>query len=447
MPVKWPIDLYRVAPGTRECGIVVKTSSKVIIGVVVAAVVVGGGVVTALSLAEKPDPAESLITEVAEVRTITATVAASGEVRAVDQLGLTFATAGEIISIDVEPGDQVSAGDVLATLDTTALDAAIAAAESTLASARDGVAAANVAEAQAQQAINNADWQMAMAQAALEAARDLDSDSNRSEEIASARARIAAAEAERDTAEYSQARVPGQKAAANAALASAQAGLDSAKANLDKASLTAPMSGTVLAVDVEVGDVVTTASADAFVVADLGAFEVTANFAEADITEIVEGQVVNIVFDALPDDTRTGTVTHVGLVGEVDPSGGTLTTYDVTVSIPDAPAKLRVGMTAQIDVITDETVDVVAVPVAALITEGDKTLVNVLDGDVIRAVEVEVGSQGGNFVEIVSGLVGGETVVIGDVGEFPVVSDEWEPGSGPPPGVEDQQRQEEQFSE
>lgn len=424
-----------------------KKSSKIIIAIAAASVVVGGGVIAALSFAETPDPAESLITEVVEVRTVTATVAASGEVRAVDQLGVSFGVAGEIATIEVEAGDEVQEGDLLATLDTTALEASLAAAQSTLASARDGVSAANLAEAQAQQAINSADWQIAMAQASLEAARDLDSDNNRAEELDSARARIAAAEAERDTAEYLQARVPGQKAAASAALASAQAALESAEANLDKATLRAPMSGTLLTVDVERGDAVSSATPDAFVIADLGGFEVTANFAEADIIEIVEGQSVNIVFDALPEDTRVGTVTKVGLVGEVDPAGGTLTTYEVTVSIPNAPEQLRVGMTAQIDVITDETADVVAVPVAALNSEGDKTIVNVLDGDVIRAVEVETGSQGGNFVEILSGLVGGETVVIGDVGEFPVVNDEWEPGTGPPPGVEDQQRQEEQFSE
>ncbi len=89
----------------------------------------------------------------------------------------------------------------------------------------------------------------------------------------------------------------------------------------------------------------------------------------------------------------------------------------------------------------------VAAPAAALNVEGDKTVVNVVEADgTIRAVVVETGSEGGGYVEITSGLSGGETVVIGDVGEFPVVGGDWEPGTGPPPGVEDRQRQREQFN-
>jgi multidrug efflux pump subunit AcrA (membrane-fusion protein) len=104
-------------------------------------------------------------------------------------------------------------------------------------------------------------------------------------------------------------------------------------------------------------------------------------------------------------------------------------------------------MTAQINIITDQTPGVVAVPVAALNIEGDQTVVNVLESDgTIRAVYVETGVEGGAFVEILSGLEGGETVIIGDVGEFPVVGGDWEPGTGPPPGVEDRQRQQEQFN-
>ena len=423
-----------------------KKSTKVIIGVAAAAVLVVGGVITAQALAPQPDPTEVLLTDSVTVQDVTTTVAASGEVKATDQMGVKFAVAGDVLSVAVEAGDVVSEGDVLATLDTVALEAALATARSTLASARDGVSAANLAEAQAQQAINTADQALAAGAKALADAKDLSS--NRSEGVASARAQIGAAEAQRDTAEYQQARVPAQKAAASAALASAQAGLESAQANLEKASLTSPMSGTILSVSVEEGDSVTSAGADLFVIADLGGFEVTANFAESDIVGIEEGQEVNIDFDALPAESSTGTVTELGLLGQVDPSGGTLTTYQVTVAVDSPPAKLRVGMTAQVNIITAETSNVVAAPAAALNVEGDKTVVNVVEADgTIRAVVVETGAEGGGYVEITSGLSGGETVVIGDVGEFPVVGGDWEPGTGPPPGVEDQQRQREQFSE
>lgn len=425
-----------------------KKSTKITLGVVIGVAVVGAGVATAVSLANQPDPVEQLITSEVEVRTISTTVAASGEVQAADQLGINFAVAGEIASIDVDAGDVVSAGDVLATLDPTALESAVATAENALASARDGVSSANLAEATAQQAINSADQALAAAEQAIANAKD--SETNRSEAVATANRQLAAAQAQRDTAEYQQARVPLQKAAAATALASAEAGLEQAEANLEKATLRAPMSGTVLMVSAEEGDAVTTAGGDVFIVADLGSFEVTANFGESDITAIEEGQSVQVDFDAIAGEAREGTVTEVSLMGQVDPSGGSLTTYPVTVSITDPPEQLRVGMTAQIDIITAENVDVVAAPVSALNVRGDDVVVNVLGAnDTVQEVVVETGTQGSNFVEITSGLEGGEIVVIGDVGEFPVVStdEEFDPATGPPPGVEDQQRQEEQFNE
>ena len=421
------------------------TRTKIILGVVAGLVVVGGGVITAVSLSSSPDPLKELLTETVDVRTISTTVAASGEVQAADQLGVKFAVAGDVADVLVEAGDVVSEGDTLATLNDFDLRAAVIAAESTVATRIDGVQAANLAEAQAQQAINTADQALAAAELALETAKD--ATSNRSESVANANRQIAAAEAQRDTAEYQQARVPAQKSAAYAALESAETALAQAEANLEKATLRAPMAGTILSVSVERGDTVTTAGADLFTIADLGAFEVTADFAESDIVEIVEGQSVRLEFDALPDETREGEVTHVALQGVVDASGGSLTTYEVTVSVPDPPALLRVGMTAQVDIITAENADVVAAPVAALRVKGDQTVVNVISpGGTVAEVVVETGSQGSNFVEITSGLEGGETVVIGDVGNFPIViDDEFDPWTDT--SVEDLDRQEETFRE
>ena len=423
-----------------------KKSTKITLGVIAGVVVVGAGVITAVSLANQPDPTESLITAEIEQRTIATTVAASGEVQAADQLGVNFAVAGEVLTVEVDSGDTVNAGDVIATLDPTALQVALESAESSVASARDGVSVANLAEAQAQQAINSADGALTRAENDIEDAKDRDDDAA----LAQANRDLASAQAQRDTAEYTQARVPGQKASAQAALQAAQASLEQAQANLDKATLRAPMAGTVLRVDVEAGDAVTTAGPDAFLIADLGGFEVTANFSESDIIVIEEGQIVQVDFDAIPGESSTGTVTEVSLLGEADPSGGSLTTYPVTVTIDNPPTGLRVGMTAQIDIIIDESADVIAAPVAALNVRGEDVVVNVLLADgTIQEVVVETGTQGSNFVQITSGLEGGETVVIGDVGDFPVVSsdDEFDPATGPPPGVEDQQRQQETFQD
>ncbi len=423
-----------------------KKSTIIALSVTAGVVVVSAGVITAVSIANQPDPAESLITATVEQRTIATTVAASGEVQAVDQLGVNFAVSGQVASVAVDAGDSVAEGDIIATLDPTALEVALESAQSSLAGARDGVSVANLAEAQAQQAINSADQAIAAAQQAIEAAKD----SNSKEAEATANRQLASAQAQRDTAEYTQARVPGQKLSARAALEAAQAGLEQAQANLEKATLRAPMSGTILRVDIEQGDSITTAGPDAFVIADLGGFEVSADFSESDIVDIESGQSVEVDFDAIPDQSSVGTVTDVSLQGTADPTGGSLTTYGVVVSVDDPPTGLRVGMTAQINIIIEENANVVAAPVAALNVRGEDVVVNVLGADgTIQEVVVETGTQGSNFVQITSGLEGGEVVVIGDVGEFPVVSsdDEFDPATGPPPGVEQQQRQQETFQD
>jgi multidrug efflux pump subunit AcrA (membrane-fusion protein) len=128
----------------------VKTRTKVIIGVVAALVVVGAGAGIAVS-ASAPEKA-TVLTESAQVRDVDVTVAASGTVDPALELGLQFpgAATAQLATLEVEVGDVVAEGDVLATLKTEALEAAVA-------SARSGVASARTAELQALQALETAE--------------------------------------------------------------------------------------------------------------------------------------------------------------------------------------------------------------------------------------------------------------------------------------------------
>ena len=137
---------------------------------------------------------------------------------------------------------------------------------------------------------------------------------------------------------------------------------------------------------------------------------------------IEPGQDVSVTFDAIPGAGLTAQVSNVSFVGRVDPSGGRLTTYPVTITLPSAPSGLRAGMTAQASITTESRSDVLAAPVTALIERGEDTFVQVLQADgTLLAVEVTVGIQGGYWIEITSGLSGGERVVTGASGDIPVV--------------------------
>lgn len=410
-----------------------KTRTKVIIGVVAALAVVGAGTGIALT-ASAPEEA-TVLTESAQVRDVDVTVAASGTVDPALELGLQFSgfATAELATLEVEVGDVVAEGDVLATLATESLEAAVA-------SARSGVASARTAELQALQALETAEQAVIAARLNYENIYDdypstIAGQPNRHIALENAQAQQASAAAQLTAAQQ-------QVAAAGPAKSSAAAQLDSALANLENASLIAPAAGTIVAIASEVGEPIGTTSVGTngtsgfIILAGLEEFVVRADFAEGDVVGISPGQKVSLEFDALPDDSREGEVTEVAPFGVVDPSGASLTTYEVTISVPNAPAGLRAGMTAQASITTEEQLGVVAAPVTALVPTEDGFVVRVQAEDgTISNVPVEVGIRGGYWVEIVSGLSEGDRVVTGSDGELPPTDTGF--GGGPPEGAEE----------
>jgi len=409
----------------------VKTRNKVIAGIVAVLVVGGAGTGIALSAAA-PEEA-TVLTEAVQVRDVDVTVAASGTVDPALELGLQFpgAVTAQLATLDVAVGDVVAEGDVLATLKTEALEAAVA-------SARSGVASARTVELQALQAVEAAKQAVVAARLAYEnVADDHPSASGPNKHIAleSAQAGQVSAAAQLGAAQQ-------QVIAAGPAKTSAQAQLDSALANLAGATMTAPVAGTIVAIASEVGEPIGTTAVGTqgtsgfIILAALDEFVVTAEFAEGDVVGIAVGQKVSLEFDALPEETRIGEVTQVAPFGVVDPSGSSLTTYEVTISLPNPPAGLRAGMTAQASITTEERLGVVAAPVTALVPTDDGFIVRVQGEDgVITNVDVEVGIRGGYYVEIVSGLSEGDRVVTGSDGELPPTDTGF--GGGPPEDAEE----------
>ncbi|MGA1688637.1 MAG: efflux RND transporter periplasmic adaptor subunit [Pontimonas sp.] len=410
-----------------------KTRTKVIIGVVAALAVVGAGTGIALT-ASAPEEA-TVLTESAQVRDVDVTVAASGTVDPALELGLQFSgfATAELATLEVEVGDVVAEGDVLATLVTESLEAAVA-------SARSGVASARTAELQALQALETAEQAVIAARLNYENIYDdypstIAGQPNRHIALENAQAQQASAAAQLTAAQQ-------QVAAAGPAKSSAAAQLDSALANLENASLIAPAAGTIVAIASEVGEPIGTTSVGTngtsgfIILAGLEEFVVRADFAEGDVVGIAPGQKVSLEFDALPDDSREGEVTEVAPFGVVDPSGASLTTYEVTISVPNAPTGLRAGMTAQASITTEEQLGVVAAPVTALVPTEDGFVVRVQAEDgTISNLPVEVGIRGGYWVEIVSGLSEGDRVVTGSDGELPPTDTGF--GGGRPEGAEE----------
>jgi len=141
-------------------------------------------------------------------------------------------------------------------------------------------------------------------------------------------------------------------------------------------------------------------------------FEVVVPFAEADASRIAPNQNVDVTFDAIPDLTRRGTV--LGVAPAATASSGVISYY-VTVLLTETDSRLRNGQTAQAAVHTDELRDVAAVPNSAVHREAGQTTVTVVGpGGIQRMVPFQAGVVGDTLTQVVSGLMVGDEVVVGD---------------------------------
>ena len=169
----------------------------------------------------------------------------------------------------------------------------------------------------------------------------------------------------------------------------AQLDLEAAQAELAKAQLAAPIDGTALSVDVEVGEQVS-AGLSAVTLADLNALELTVNVAEVDIGEIYLDQRAEITVDALPDQVFGGVVARIAPSSQSE-SG--VVNYPVTIQLTDADLDgVRPGMTAVADILGEEMADSWLVPTSAVRETEDGAVVMIMrDG---QPTPISVTSQG-----------------------------------------------------
>ncbi|NTU85122.1 MAG: HlyD family efflux transporter periplasmic adaptor subunit, partial [Chloroflexales bacterium] len=134
-------------------------------------------------------------------------------------------------------------------------------------------------------------------------------------------------------------------AAAEARVRGGRAALRQAEISLAKATLTAPFAGTVVELNLKVGEQIA-ADSPALVLADLSAWKIeTSDLTELDVVAVREGDPVAISFDALPEVSLDGVVTKVETLGKTF-QGDVI--YTVTVEPQGWDERLRWNMTATI---------------------------------------------------------------------------------------------------
>jgi membrane fusion protein (multidrug efflux system) len=166
----------------------------------------------------------------------------------------------------------------------------------------------------------------------------------------------------------------------------------------------APISGVVGKVYVQLGQAVSPAMPVAVVSSYASHIKVKAAVSDADLPYIRTGARARVMVSALPDSVFPGTVSRVSPM--LDPMTRSAT---VEVLVPNASHLLVPGMSASLALTAEEKKDVVAIPTAALFTDGHSRVVVVADG-VARFRDVRTGLVGDALAEVVSGLEPGERV-------------------------------------
>lgn len=298
--------------------------------------------------------------DAAPVRVATVETASSAEaLRAIgvlapaDEVRLAFKTGGVIRSINVEQGDRVKRGQLLATL------------------ADDEVASA-VSQAQA---------------LADKAARDLER----------GRALLADEVATREQVEDLE-----------TARSVAAAGLRSALFNARHARIEAPADGVVQRRLAEPDELVAAGQPVLVIGNTGGGWIVRAALSDRDVVHIETGRSAEVTLDAFPGRKFTAIVTEVAAAA--DPQTGT---YELKLAVDPQGERFVQGLVAKVVIADQDTADVPVIPLTALLeADGRAALVFVVaDGGHARRVAVQTGRLLGDRIEIITGLAAGDRVV------------------------------------
>lgn len=209
---------------------------------------------------------------------------------------------------------------------------------------------------------------------------------------------------------------------ASESLRSAQLSLESQYDQLADYTITSPISGTIIDKNYKAGE--TSESNQVLCsIYDLSYLTMTLSVDELDIADIAVGQTVSITADAVDDQTYKGVVTKVSVAGT---SSSGVTTYPVTIRIDETDGLLP-GMSADATIVLGSAEGVLAIPSAALmrgslvlVTADSPTAANGASGESDASasqqgggyvsVQVTVGIRDDNYLEITSGLQEGDTV-------------------------------------
>jgi HlyD family secretion protein len=219
---------------------------------------------------------------------------------------------------------------------------------------------------------------------------------------------------------------------AREAVTQGRAMLVKAEDDLRKTTIYAPLSGRVIALNAEVGEVVVSGTMNnpasvIGTIADLSEILAEIDVDETEVVHLATGQRVLLKVDAIPDREYTGRVVEIGSSGYAKPTQPDVTFFQAKVLFDAPDGSLRPGMSARAEIEVSTHTDALTVPIQAVVERKPKnadgqgsarkappvSVVFVVEEGKAKSVPVKSGISDSTDVEIVEGLSGGEQVITG----------------------------------
>ncbi len=195
-------------------------------------------------------------------------------------------------------------------------------------------------------------------------------------------------------------------AIAQANVKSAQESLNQAKLNLENAKLTAPFNGVITDVRIAQGS---NATGAAISMMNRDTLHVDLKLNETDVVRVQDNMPVQLTIDSLKNWNAQGIVEYIAPAG-VSTNG--VATYAVRVSLPDTDPRVKVGMTANVDITIEQKDNVLVIPNTALLPQGTGHVVEIVNADnTTQKVPVTIGLSDGAQTEITGGISEGTKII------------------------------------
>lgn len=342
---------------------------------------------------------------VAAIDSIANRVTMNGKVVANEEISVVPKMVGVVSSVNVELGDTVEEGTILFTIEQGDISKNVEQAANTVEIAKKGVA-------QAENGVNSATTNYELNNERIVNAKlNLERTIKLYEEGAVSKsqleqAELAASEKSLDAikTQINQAEISYQQSLNQ--LRQAEISYEQAKSGLGNTLVKAPMSGVIASLNVKEGQIVTNSQPAATIV-DMDKVYIQINVVENLINKLKVGQEVEINIPAAFDEFIPSTISYISLTPDTRSQ-----LYPIKIYIENIGKGIRPGMNGEVRLNMDQVDSTIVIKSNAVLDKDDKKIVYVVEENLAVEKEVTVGLDTGDFIEIRTGIIAGEKIIV-----------------------------------